>query len=156
MPRLQPEDNAPNFTVKNLEDGEHRLYDYLNGQKTVLLFYRGEWCPICNLQLHSLQEKLTEFQKENAQIIAVSTDTPENSQKLIAKHNLAFPVLAGLSREAAKTYDLFFSEEKGYAEPAVFILHHDGIVAYASLQSGALGRPSSDDLLRIVSRIQAA
>ena len=53
---------------------------------------------------------------------------------------MGFPVLAGLSRETAKTYDLFFSEEKGYA----------------SLQSGALGRPSSDDLLRIVSRIQIA
>ena len=47
-------------------------------------------------------------------------------------------------------------EEKGYAEPAVFILHHNGTVAYASLQSGPLGRPSNDDPLRIVSRIQLA
>ena len=156
MPRLEPGDKAPDFIIKDLEGRPHRLYDYLNGQKTVLFFYRGEWCPVCNLQLHSIQKNLAEFQKENAQILAVSTDTPENSQKLVRKHNLGFPVLAGLSREAAKTYDLFFSEEKGYAEPAVFILHHDGTVVYASLQSGPLGRPSNDDLLRIVSRIQAA
>ncbi len=156
MPRLEPGDKAPDFTINDLEGKHHQLYDYLNGQKTVLIFYRGEWCPVCNLQLHSLQEKLAEFQKENAQILAVSTDTPENSQKLVGKHNLGFPVLAGLSREVAEAYDLFFSEEKGYAEPAVFILRPDGTVAYASLQSGALGRPSSDDLLRIVSRIQAA
>lgn len=74
----------------------------------------------------------------------------------MGKHDLGFPVLAGLSREAAKTYDLFFSEEKGYAEPAVFILHHNGTVAYVSLQSGVLGHLSSDDLLRIMSRIHAA
>ncbi len=153
MPRLQPGNKAPNFTVKDLEDEEHRLYDYLNGQKTMLVFYRGEWCPVCNLQLHSLQEKLAEFQKENAQILAISTDTPENSRKLVARHNLAFPVLAGLSRETVEAYALFFSEEKGCAEPAVFILRPDGAVAYASLQSGPLGRPSSDDLLRILSRI---
>ena len=156
MPKLKTGDKVPDFIINDLEDRPHRLYDYLNGQKTVLLFYRGEWCPVCNLQLHSLQERLAEFQKENALILAISTDTPENSQKLVGKHNLGFPVLAGLSREAAKSYDLFFSEEKGYAEPAVFILHHNGTVAYASLQSGPLGRPSNDDLLRIVSRIQVA
>lgn len=153
MPRLKPGDKAPDFTIKDLEGNQHRLYDYLNGQKTVLLFYRGEWCPVCNLQLHSLQEKLADFQKENAQIIAISTDTPGNSQKLIAKHNLAFPVLADLAREAVEAYDLFFNEEKGYAEPAVFILRPDGTIAYASLQSGPLGRPNNDDLLKILGRI---
>lgn len=61
--------------------------------------------------------------------------------------------MAGLSREAAETYGLFFNQEKGHAEPAVFIIRPDGTVAYASLQSGPLGRPSNDDLLRIVGRI---
>ena len=153
MPRLKLGDKAPDFTVKDLESKPHRLYDYLKGEKTVLLFYRGEWCPICNVQLHALQEKLAEFQKENAQILAVSTDTAENSQKLVGKHNLSFLVLAGLGREAVDAYDLFFNEEKNCAEPAIFILRPDGTVAYASLQSGPLGRSSNDDLLRIVSRI---
>lgn len=54
MLRLKPGDNALDFTIKDLQGKHHRLYDYLNGQKTVLLFYRGEWCPVCNLQLHSL------------------------------------------------------------------------------------------------------
>ena len=153
MPGLKPGDKAPDFTINDLTGKQHRLYDYLNGQKTVLLFYRGEWCPVCNLQLHSLQEKLPEFQKANVQILAISTDTPENSQKLVGKHNLDFPVLAGLSRETVEAYDLFFNEEKGYAEPAVFILRPDGTVAYASLQSGPMGRPSNDDLLMIVGHI---
>ena len=153
MPKLEPGDKAPDFTIKDLEGKLHQLYDYLNGQKTVLLFYRGEWCPICNLQLHSLQEKLAEFQEANAQILAISTDTPENTQKLVGKHNLGFPVLAGLGHEAAEAYDLFFSEEKSHAQPAVFILRPDGTVVYASLQSGPMGRPSNDDLLAIVSYI---
>lgn len=153
MPKLKNGDKAPDFTVKDMEGNSHHLYDYLKGQKTVLLFYRGEWCPICNLQVQSLQGKIADFQKEDAQILAVSTDTPENSQKLAGKHSLSFPVLAGLSRQTVEAYDLFFSEEKGYAEPAVFILRPDGTVAYASLQSGPLGRPTTDDLLRIVGRI---
>ena len=153
MPRLKPGDKAPDFIIKDLEGKQHRLYDYLNGQKTVLLFYRGEWCPVCNLQLHSLQEKLAEFQKEDAQILAISTDTSENSRKLVEKHNLSFPVLAKLGREVVDDYGLFFNEEKGSAEPAIFILRPDGTVAYVSLQSGPLGRPSNDDLLRVVGRI---
>lgn len=103
--------------------------------------------------MHAIQEKLAEFQKENAQVLAVSTDTPENSRKLVGKHNLDFPVLAGLSREIAEAYGLFYNEEKGHAEPAVFILLPDGTVAYASLQSGPLGRPGNEDLLRILGRI---
>lgn len=153
MPKLKPGDKAPDFIIKDLEGKQHRLYDYLKSEKVVLLFYRGEWCPICNLQLHSLQEKLPEFQKVNAKIVAVSTDTPENSQKLVEKHNLGFPVLAGLEREVVEAYGLFFNEGKGHAEPAVFIIRPDGTVAYASLQSGPLGRTSNDDLLRIVGRI---
>ena len=46
MPRLEPGDKAPDFTINDLEGRPHRLYDYLKGQKTVLLFYRGEWCPV--------------------------------------------------------------------------------------------------------------
>lgn len=153
MPKLKLGEKTPDFTIKDLEGKQHRLYDYLKGEKTVLLFYRGEWCPICNIQLKSLQDRLADFQKVSTQIVAVSTDTPENSQKLVGKHNLGFPVVAGLSREAVEAYDLFFNEEKGYAEPAVFIIRPDGTVAYASLQSGPLGRPSNDDLLRIVGRI---
>ncbi len=95
MPGFKPGDKAPDFTINDLAGKQHRLYDYLNGHKTVLLFYRGEWCPVCNLYLHSLQEKLAEFQEANVRILAVSTDTPENSQKLVGKHNLDFPVLAG-------------------------------------------------------------
>lgn len=139
MSRLKPGDKAPDFTIKDLEGKPHQLYDYLNGQKTVLLFYRGEWCPICNIQLKSFQDKLAEFHKENAQIIAVSTDTPQNSQKLAEKHNLGFPVLAGLGRETVEDYGLFYNHEKGHAEPAVFILRPDSTVAYVSLQSGPTG-----------------
>ena len=153
MPKLKLGDKAPDFTINDLTGKHHRLFDYLNGQKTVLLFYRGEWCHFCNLYLHSIQEKLAEFQKANAQILAISTDTPENSQKLIDKHNLDFPVLAGLSREVAEAYDLFFNEEEDHAQPAVFILRPDGTIAYVSLQSGPMGRPSNDDLLAIVGHI---
>lgn len=42
MPKLKPGDKAPDFSVKDLAGKPHRLHDYLNGKKTVLLFYRGE------------------------------------------------------------------------------------------------------------------
>jgi peroxiredoxin len=153
MPRLKPGDKAPDFTLKDLEGKGYRLYDHFGGRKTVLLFFRGEWCPICNLQLGSLQEKLDDFQKADAQIVAVSVDTQENSRKLAASHQLGFPVLSGLDRDVVQAYDLFFNEEKNCAEPAVFVLRPDANVVYASLQSGPRGRPSDDDLLAIVSRI---
>ncbi len=152
MPRFKPGDKAPDFTLKDLEGKDFRLHANLNGKKTLLLFFRAEWCPICNVQVHSLQEKLADFEKDNAQIIAVSTDNAENSLKLVEKHGLGFPVLVGLTRDIIEAYDLYYNESKECAEPAHFILKTDGTIAYVSSQSGPAGRPSTDDLLRILSR----
>lgn len=152
MPKLRPGNSPPDFSLLDLHGNSYRLSDHINGRKTILLFFRGEWCPICNIQLHTLQERAAEFEKENAQIVAVSTDTTENSLKLEAKHSLGFPLLVGLRKETADAYDLYYNEEKRCAEPAVFITRANGAIAYASLQSGPLGRPSVDDLLNIVRR----
>ncbi|MBI4286973.1 MAG: peroxiredoxin family protein [Chloroflexi bacterium] len=152
MPKLRPGDTPPDFSLPDLKGKHFRLHDHLDGRKTLLLFFRGEWCPICNIQLHALQEKAAEFEKENAQIVAVSTDTAENSLKLAGKHNLGFPLLVGLKRETADAYDLYYNEERRCAEPAVFVIRPSRSIAYASLQSGPLGRPSVDDLLNIVRR----
>ncbi|HXO77329.1 MAG TPA: redoxin domain-containing protein, partial [Puia sp.] len=61
---------APDFVLKNALDTEVRLSDILKKGPVILTWYRGGWCPYCNMQLQYLQRALPEFLKEGANLIA--------------------------------------------------------------------------------------
>lgn len=153
MPKLKPGDKAPDFTLKDVQGHDFRLHDNLGGRKIILVFFRGAWCPICNFYLTNFQLQIARFRENNTQIIALSTDTPAEAWKLQQRLNLSFTVLPGLTKQIIEAYDLFYNENFQHSEPAIFILHPDGTIAYEFVQSSSLGRPGLDDLLAIVSQI---
>ncbi|MBI4216976.1 MAG: redoxin domain-containing protein [Chloroflexi bacterium] len=153
MPKLKLGDKAPDFSLRDVQGRPFRLSEHLGGKKTMLVFYRGAWCPICNLYLVNLQSRVPQFAENNTQIIAASTDGPEEALSFHSRLNLSFPVLPGLTTEIIKAYDLFYNEQFRHNEPAIFILYPDGTIAYEVIMSTSLGRPSVEDLLAYVSRI---
>ncbi len=65
------------------------------GRPAVIVFYRGEWCPFCNIALHTYQEVLLpELQRRDVALIAVSPQLPDGSLTMIQKHHLTFSVLS--------------------------------------------------------------
>lgn len=65
------------------------------GQAAVIVFYRGAWCPFCNITLHTYQEVLLpELARRDVALVAVSPQKPDGSLTMIQKHDLAFPVLS--------------------------------------------------------------
>lgn len=150
MPKLKPGDKVPNFTLKDLQGRAFTLYEHLNNLKTLLIFYRGEWCLICNIYLANLQQRATEFKENDTQIIAISTDTSSDAATLQKRAGLSFKVLPELSQDIIEAYDLFYNEKFRHSEPAIFILLPDGTIAYEAIISGTLGRPSVDDILSII------
>lgn len=153
MPKLKPGDKAPNFTLRDLQGREFTLYEHFGNQKTILIFYRGEWCPICNVYLTSFQQRVAELKENNTQIIAISTDTLADAASLQQRLGLSFTVLPCITREIIESYDLFYNEKFRHNEPAIFILNPDGSIAYEAILSSSIGRPSADDLLSIIGRI---
>ena len=71
----------PNTELTTIDSKPINLLEVTGAQPTVIIFYRGSWCPYCNRQLAALQEKETALKKLGFQIIAISPDKPENLQK---------------------------------------------------------------------------
>ncbi len=74
----------------------------------VIVFYRGGWCPYCNLELRAWQRLLPEMQQRGVQLVAISPQSPDNSMSTAEKNELAFPVLSDSALEAARAFGIAF------------------------------------------------
>ena len=102
-------DKAPDFELPNATGGTVRLYEVLDKGPVVLNFYRGGWCPFCNLELQALQSRLQEIRNLGATLIGISPETPDNSLTTAEKHQLDFDVLSDLGNKTARDYGLIFT-----------------------------------------------
>lgn len=106
---LQPGMRMPDF---ELPDATGKLVrsSSLRAQGALLIsFYRGHWCPYCNLALKALQERLSDIHALGAQLVAISPQTPDHSLTTQQKHELKFPVLSDLGNNVAKQFGLVFT-----------------------------------------------
>ena len=101
-------DVAPDFAPTDAVGNEVVLADLLTEGPVVVTFYRGEWCPYCNLQLRALQEALPEITSTGATLVAVSPQAPDHALTMTEKHELAFPVLSDLDQEVSESYKVRF------------------------------------------------
>ena len=99
---------APDFELVNAFGDEVRLSDHLARGPVVLSFYRGAWCPYCNLQLRGLVKTLPHIEARGATLIAVTPQTPDKSLEQVAKDGYPFEILSDLDDQVMKTYGLFF------------------------------------------------
>lgn len=99
---------APSVTVKTPEGAEIDLAAYVKETPTILVFYRGSWCPFCMKQLVELEKHAAQLKKQGYRIAAISQDTPKANKTAQAKHKLSFPILSDASLEASQKYGLVF------------------------------------------------
>lgn len=99
---------APDFTLPDAFGQPVALKALLTQGPVILTFYRGAWCPYCNLQLHALKESLPHFQRYGAQLVAVTPQKPDRSRSQIEKDAYPFPVLSDLDNRVMQAYNLYF------------------------------------------------
>ena len=107
-PGLKAGNKAPNFRLKNAFGNTIELQQELAKGPVVLVFYRGAWCPYCNLHLHALQKNLAEFEKYGAQVIAITPQSPDKSAEQVKKDGFPFQVLSDSTSQVMKDYKLYF------------------------------------------------
>jgi peroxiredoxin len=100
---------APLFTLPDARGGEVALAELLGQGPVVLVFYRGAWCPYCNLQLAAYQRALGDIRAAGATLVAVSPQTPDQSLTLAEQRALEFPVLSDAGNRVAGEYGLVFT-----------------------------------------------
>jgi peroxiredoxin len=162
-------DRAPGFTLPDQLGRQVSLAGELKQGPVVLIFYRGEWCPYCNLMLRTYGSRAAEFSARGARLVAVSPQTPDNSLTMSEKHNLAFPVLSDAGGEVIGAYGLAYDVEghsrdtlqsvgvdlaafngKGgwiLPAPAVFVIDRTGIIRFAVVEGDYTQRVEPDEAL---------
>ena len=107
-PGIKVGEKAPDFVLNNALGKAVSLQDKLKEGPVVLVFYRGAWCPFCNMHLHVLQESLPEFKKYGAQLITITPQRPDKSVEQFKEKGYPFEVLSDLDSKVMKDYKLYF------------------------------------------------
>jgi RNA polymerase sigma-70 factor (ECF subfamily) len=118
---LHPGDQFPALTLALTGGGTLRLPDDLTGHFSVILFYRGSWCPSCNAQLRAFQRSLDRFADIGILVAALSADDEAATTNLIAKHGLQFPIghsAGARARASAHPVTIMPSHPGSRCEPA--------------------------------------
>src|SRR6201986_1347746 len=99
-------DIAPQFSLKDSDGKLVSSRDLLARGPLVVSFYRGVWCPYCNLELQALQAALPEITARGASLVAISPQTAPNSRKSQRDNKLDFPILSDVKREVANAFGI--------------------------------------------------
>jgi peroxiredoxin len=163
--------DAPDFSLPNQNGKIVHLRELLKDGPVVLSFYRGSWCPFCNLQLRALQDALPRILELGATLVAVSPELPDGSLTLTERHSLTFSVLSDLGNTVAKQYGLVFrlgdehvqalkergqdltaiNGEEGANElpiPATFVINKAGVVEVTCVDSDHTYRVDPDHIIQ--------
>lgn len=142
--------HAPGFSLPDAGGELVSLQDRLADGPVVLSFYRGAWCPVCNVELQGLQAALGDIRSLGASLVAVSPQAPDASLDFVARLGLDFDVLSDVDQSVIRAYRLQFElpeelravyrdrgmgldEQNGDGSwnlpvPATFVLDRDGVV----------------------------
>ena len=107
-PGLKVGERAPDFSLPNAFGKTVRLYDLLENGPVVVTFYRGAWCPYCNLQLRGLHGALPQFERYGAQLVAITPQVPDKSREQVEKDGYPFEVLSDLDNRVMQAYRLLY------------------------------------------------
>ncbi|AWH75303.1 alkyl hydroperoxide reductase [Dokdonia sp. Dokd-P16] len=113
---VKTRDKFPDFTLPNAQGKTITLSEQLQKGKVVITFYRGGWCPYCNLELKAFQEVLPQIKDKGATLIAITPETPDNSLSTKEKNQLDFEVLTSKNNELARSLNLVFKLPEALAE----------------------------------------
>jgi len=148
---------APSFScqaVINNQIQKISLSDF-DGQYKLLFFYPLDFTFVCPTELHALQHHLTEFEKRNVQVLAISIDsvfshlswlqTPKNQGGI---EGISYPLLSDIKKTIAQDYDVL-NQEEGIAFRGAFLIDKNNVIQYAAINNLPLGR-NIHELVRLV------
>lgn len=175
---LKAGDVAPSFALSDAEGHVVGSKELLARGPLVVSFYRGVWCPYCNLELQALEAARPEFEAYGARLVAISPQTPPNSRKSQRQNGLGFPILSDANSKVAAAFGIRFALPGDLVElykvfgndlpaingdsswvlptPARYVIGTDGVIAYAEVNPDYTRRPDPTELLPVLDRLRAA
>ena len=167
---------APKFALPDAHGVVVRSTDLLAKGPLVLTFYRGVWCPYCNMDLQAIEAAAAEIRALGASLVAISPQTAPNRRKSERENALSFPILSDHGNSVANEFGLRYrlpddliAVYKGFGNdltvgngedswtlpmPARYVIGTDGIIAYAEVNPDYTRRPDPSELLPVLRRFQ--
>ncbi|AQU79485.1 MULTISPECIES: peroxiredoxin-like family protein [Planococcus] len=172
---LRTGEQAPNFNLPNAAGETVELYEQLKKGPVVLTFYRGNWCPYCNMELRAYQQIIGEIHDQGAELIAISPQTPDQSMSIQEKHDLEYLVVSDEGNTVANQFNLVYQLPEYLVElykaigldvakhngddtwtlpvSATYIIQTDGTIAYEYTKSDYKDRVEPSDVLQELKKI---
>ncbi len=148
-------DKAPDFALFDTERKQRSLKEFL-GKKTVLAFFPGAFTGVCTKEMCTLRDSLSALSGMNAQVIAISVDSPFANKGFVDQNKLGFPILSDHNREVSMKYVGVYNDFAGVpgyaaAKRSVFVLDGNGTVKYAWVTENPGAEPNYDEVKKAVS-----
>jgi peroxiredoxin len=166
---LKVGDKAPSFALKDPDGTAVNSAVLLAKGPLIVSFYRGVWCPYCNMELQALEAAKPEFERLGAALVAISPQTAPNSRKSVRQSELTFPILSDAKGEVAAAFglrfrlqdyliDLYkslkndlptFNDDPSWTlpMPGRYLIGQDGTILYANVNPDYTRRPEPEELL---------
>jgi peroxiredoxin len=163
-------DTAPDFTLPNAFGEKVSLCEELKSGIVIIKFYRGEWCPICNLDLREIQKHLPQIKSYGASLLAISLQKPDDALTVTQKNDLEFEVLSDANQEVIVAYNLQFDPGADYHKrrdltllngdgsknlpvPATFVVNTKRIIEAAHVEPNYTERMSPTDIINVLVKL---
>ncbi|HTV29121.1 MAG TPA: peroxiredoxin-like family protein [Xanthobacteraceae bacterium] len=176
---LKVGDRAPAIVLENAKGAIVDVGTLLKKGPVIVAFYRGDWCPYCNLELKAFQEILPEIVAVGASLVAISPEKPDDTVSTAEKNALTFEVLSDVGQKVGRAFGLVyeFTEElkrayQGFnldiparngtpdewALPvaATYVIDRDGSIIYAYTDVDYRDRADPRDVLKVLAKMTVA
>lgn len=172
---IKAAEKVPNFVLADSDRNDVALKDLLAKGPVVLTFYRGVWCPYCNIELQALEEVAADIRARGASLVAISMQGAADSRKSQKDNKLSFPILTDKNGELADKLGIRWSLQdyvipfhQGFGVelprihgdgqwnlpmPARYVVDTDGTIVYAEVNPDYTRRPEPADLFPVLDKL---
>ncbi|ONH25134.1 peroxiredoxin-like family protein [Pseudofrankia asymbiotica] len=160
---------APAFVLPDVHGEQRALSALVADGPVVIVFYRGAWCPYCNLQLNAFKDRHDDIREAGGTLVAISPQTPDNSLSFAERQQLPFIVLSDVHNAVARSYGLVIrqgdeptaiqrrlgidleqingDDSQELPAAATFVLDQTGVIRFASVSSDYRWRVGPDEVV---------
>ena len=149
-------DKAPSFSLYSSDKKEVSLKDY-EGKNVVLLFFPLAFTSVCTNEMCSMRDNIAHYNGADANVLAISVDTPQTLAKFKAELGLNFPLLSDFNKETSRAYGALYEEfvmgMRGVSKRSAFVIDKNGVVRYSEVLENAGSLPNFEAVRETLSKL---
>ena len=151
---------APDFTLKSTNNETITLSNFKGKSNVVILFFPAVGTGVCEKELCSTRDSMKDYENVNAQVFAISVDSPFAQKLWVDKYQFNFPLLSDFNKEVAPKYGSFYElwlpgkwDLKGVAKRSAFVVDKKGVIQYAEVLENAGEEPNYNEIQSILKKL---